>query len=187
MRNKKNNLLFRDVFSVCFDWRRYKVVLADNWIVCSGVRGPPPWEAEGGHPWEEALLILHLLAFPFLRPGTVAYLGGGSSSPAPFGKYKIKRKLCLKSNTWQWQRLRICLNLLLKQGERRFSLLKRILYYTRCTMTESRLNDLALIALHPSMLSQLSTEKIIEMFVQANPRKLKLKRVGEYIDWVNSI
>ena len=44
---------------------------------------------------------------------------------------------------------------------------------TRCTMTESRLNDLALIALHPVRLSELSTEKkIIEMFVQANPRKL---------------
>ena len=39
-------------------------------------------------------------------------------------------------------------------------------------MTESRLNDLVLIALHPIRLSELSTEKIIEMFVQANPRKL---------------
>ena len=53
-----------------------------------------------------------------------------------------------------------------------FSLLKRILHYTRCTKTESRLNDLALIALHPIRLSELSTEKIIEMFMQANPRKL---------------
>jgi len=33
----------------------------------------------------EDLLILHLLAFPFLRPGTVAYLGGGSSFLAPPG------------------------------------------------------------------------------------------------------
>jgi len=56
----------------------------------------------------EALLILHLLSFPFLRPGTVAYLGGSSAvappgssrrGTAPPGKYKIKRKLCLKSNT----------------------------------------------------------------------------------------
>ena len=29
--------------------------------------------------------------------------------------------------------------------------------------------------------------KIIEMFVQPNPKKLKLKRVGEYVDGVNSI
>ena len=71
---------------------------------------------------------------------------------------------------------------MLIQGEKSVSLLKRILHYTRCTMTESRLNDLALIALHPYRLSELSTEKIIEMFVQANPKKLKLKRVGEYVD-----
>ena len=30
-----------------------------------------------------------------------------------------------------------------------------------------RLNDLALLALHPTRLSELSTEKTIEMFVQA--------------------
>ena len=39
-----------------------------------------------------------------------------------------------------------------------------------------RLNDLALMPYtHPSKLSKLSTEKIIEMFVQANPRNLKYK------------
>ena len=42
-------------------------------------------------------------------------------------------------------------------------------------------------ALHPTRLSELSTEKIIEMFVQANPRKSKLERVSEYVDGVNSI
>ena len=61
------------------------------------------------------------------------------------------------------------------EGKRSFSLLKRILHYTRCTMTESRLNDLAL------------KRKSLKMFVQANPRKLKLYRVGEYVDGVNSI
>ena len=30
----------------------------------------------------------------------------------------------------------------------------------------------------------LTSEKIIEMFVQSNPRKLKLKRVYEYVDGV---
>ena len=49
---------------------------------------------------------------------------------------------------------------------------ERILHYTRFTMTESRLNDLALKALHPKRLSELSTEQIIKMFVQANLRKL---------------
>ena len=103
----------------------------------------------------EALLILHLLAFPFLRSGTVVYLGETVVllPPWEFQKYKIKRKQRLKSNTWQWQRLRICLNSLLIQGEKSFSLLKRILHYTRCTMTDSRLNDLALKALYPKRLS----------------------------------
>ena len=44
-----------------------------------GPRAPlrvPPWEAEGGASMGVALLILHLLAFPFLRSGTVVYLGG---------------------------------------------------------------------------------------------------------------
>ena len=45
-----------------------------------------------------------------------------------------------------------------------------------------RVDDLALMAFHPTRLSELSTEKIIEMFVQANLRKLKLNRVDEYVD-----
>ena len=36
-----------------------------------------------GAPMREALLILNLLAFPFLRPGTVAYLGGSSPVAPP--------------------------------------------------------------------------------------------------------
>ena len=44
-------------------------------------------------------------------------------------------------------------------------------------MTECRFNDLALIALHPIRLSELSTEKIIEMFVQANPENCSLKEL----------
>ena len=44
--------------------------------------------------------------------------------------------------------------------------------FTVNTRRESRLNNLALKVLLPIRLSELSTEKIIEMFVQANPRKL---------------
>jgi len=100
----------------------------------------PPLRGWWGASMGKALLILHLLAFPFLRSGTVVYLGG------------------------------ICLNSLLIQGEKSVSLLKRILHYTRCTMTESRLNDLALIYSFTLCLSSL-LKKVIEMFVQANPRK----------------
>ena len=40
-----------------------------------------------------------------------------------------------------------------------------------------RLNDLALLALHPTRLSELSTEKTIEMFVQAIPENWSLKKL----------
>ena len=126
----------------------------------------PPWEAEGGTNGGGSFNITSAcISLPQARHSDI-YRGG----PAPPGKYKIKRKLRLKSNTWQWQRLRICLNSLLIQGEKSFSLLKRILHYTRCTMTESRLNDLALIYSFTPCLSSL-LKKIIEMFVQANPSK----------------
>jgi len=35
----------------------------------------------------EALLILHLLAFPFLRSGTVVYQGGSSKNTKLEGNY----------------------------------------------------------------------------------------------------
>ena len=133
----------------------------------------PPWEADWGHPWGSSFNITSACIYlPQVRHSGVQRGAVVLLPPCPPGKYKIKRKLRLKSNTWQWQRLRICLNSLLIHGEKSFSLLKRILHYTRCTMTESRLNNLALIALHPKRLSELSTEKIIEMFLQASPRKL---------------
>ena len=47
-----------------------------------GAPPPPsthaPPERLRGASMGEALLILHLLAFPFLRSGTVVYLGGGA-------------------------------------------------------------------------------------------------------------
>ena len=57
-------------------------------------RAPP--ERLRGAPMREALLILHLFAFPFLRPETVAYLGGSSplappgSSKGAFPPWKIQ-------------------------------------------------------------------------------------------------
>ena len=76
---------------------------------------PGPVAYEGGRPpppstrapperlrgaMEEALLILHLLAFPFLRPGTVTYLSGSVVLLPPLGVPRgAKRKLRLESNT----------------------------------------------------------------------------------------
>ena len=50
-------------------------------------------------------------------------------------------------------------------------------------MTESRLNDLALIALHPIRLSELSIEKTLTCLWLANSEKIvAYKRVGVYVD-----
>ena len=68
----------------------------------SGVRegaAPPPLERRGA-PMGGSL-ILQMLAFPFLRPGTVAYLGGavvlfhplgvpGGALPPPLENTKLK-------------------------------------------------------------------------------------------------
>ena len=63
------------------------------------------------------------------------------------------------------------------EGERSFSLLKRILIWQRTTMTEERLCNLARMAMHPVRLAKLSTESIINMYIDSNPRRLKLQRI----------
>jgi hypothetical protein len=63
------------------------------------------------------------------------------------------------------------------EGERSFSLLKRILTWQRTTMTEERLCNLARMAMHPGRLAKLSTESIINMYIDSNPRRLKLQRI----------
>ena len=131
----------------------------------------PPERLMGGiHGEGSSNITSACISLPQVRHSGLPRGDSSHLAPWEFQKYKIKRKHRLKSNTWQWQRLRICLNSLLIQGEKSFSLIKRILHYTRCTMTESRLNDLALIYSFTPCLSSL-LKKIIEMFVQANPRK----------------
>jgi len=44
-------------------------------------------------------------------------------------------------------------------------------------MTEERLCNLARMAMHPVRLAKLSTESIINMYIDSNPRRLKLQRI----------
>ena len=57
---------------------------------------------------------------------------------------------------------------MLIQGEKSFSLLKRILHYIRCTMTESRLNDHALIALHPTEIGMKIEWDVVSLYDSIN-------------------
>ena len=57
--------------------------------------------------------------------------------------------------------------------ERSFIKLKLLKSYLRSTMTQERLNDLAMIALESDMLEKIDYERIIEDFISKNAQKIK--------------
>jgi len=58
-------------------------------------------------------------------------------------------------------------------AERSFSKLKLLKSYLRSTMTQERLNDLAMIALERDMLEKINYERIIEDFISKNAQRIK--------------
>ena len=56
------------------------------------------------------------------------------------------------------------------EAERSFSLLRRLKTYSRSVMTEERLSDLAVIAIHYS--ERIAVEEVCRTFVQEHPRRL---------------
>ena len=59
------------------------------------------------------------------------------------------------------------------ESERTFSALKRLKTYLRSTMTEDRLNGLALMYIHRDI--QVSIEECVETFSRKYPTKMKLR------------
>lgn len=59
-------------------------------------------------------------------------------------------------------------------AERSFSKLKLLKTYLRSTMTQERLNDLAIIALEGEMLEKIDYEHIIEDFISKNTKRMML-------------
>ena len=57
--------------------------------------------------------------------------------------------------------------------ERSFIKLKLLKSYLRSTMTQERLNDLAMIALESDMLEKINYERIIEDFISKNAQRIK--------------
>ena len=53
-----------------------------------------------------------------------------------------------------------------------FSKLKLLKSYLRSTMTQERLNDLAMIALEGDLLEKIDYERIIEEFISKNTQKM---------------
>lgn len=59
-------------------------------------------------------------------------------------------------------------------AERNFSKLKLLKSYLRSTMTQERLNDLAMIALESDILEKIEYEFIIENFISRNTKRMML-------------
>jgi len=57
-------------------------------------------------------------------------------------------------------------------AERSFSKLKLLKSYLRSTMTQERLNDLAMIALEGDLLEKIDYECIIEEFISKNTQRM---------------
>ena len=58
-------------------------------------------------------------------------------------------------------------------AERNFIKLKQLKSYLRSTMTQERLNDLAMIALESDMQEKIDYERIIEDFISKNAQRIK--------------
>ena len=59
-------------------------------------------------------------------------------------------------------------------AERSFSKLKLLKSYLRSTMTQERLNDLAMIALESDILEKIDYKSIIEDLISRNPTRMRL-------------
>ena len=59
-------------------------------------------------------------------------------------------------------------------AERSFSKLKLLKSYMRTTMTQQRLNDLAIIELESEVLEKIAYEGIIEDFISKNNKRMML-------------
>jgi len=59
-------------------------------------------------------------------------------------------------------------------SEQNFSKLKLLKSYLRSTMTQERLNDLAMIALESDILEKIDYESIIENFISRNTKRMML-------------
>uniref|UniRef100_A0A6P7GT49 52 kDa repressor of the inhibitor of the protein kinase-like n=1 Tax=Diabrotica virgifera virgifera TaxID=50390 RepID=A0A6P7GT49_DIAVI len=60
-------------------------------------------------------------------------------------------------------------------AERTFSALRRMKTYLRTTMTEERLNGLALLHVHQDLSSALDAEEVLDVYARKHKRKLSLK------------
>ena len=67
----------------------------------------------------------------------------------------------------------LTIHVIVASVERSFIKLKLLKSYLCSTMTQERLNDLAMIALESDMLEKIDYERIIEDFISKNAQRIK--------------
>jgi hypothetical protein len=85
----------------------------------------------------------------------------------------LKEHGCFPNATIAY-RVLLTIPVTIASAERSFSKLKLLKTYLRSTMTEERLNDLAIIALEGEMLEKIDYENIIEDFISKNTKRMML-------------
>ena len=85
----------------------------------------------------------------------------------------LKRHDCFL-NTSIANRVLLTIPVTVASAERSFSKLKLLKSYLRSTMTQERLNDLAMIALESDILEKIDYESIIENFISRNTKRMML-------------
>ena len=84
----------------------------------------------------------------------------------------LKRHDCFPNASIAY-RIMLTIPVTVASAERSFSKLKLLKSYLRSTMTQERLNDLAMIALESDMLEKIDYERIVEYFISKNAQRIK--------------
>ena len=85
----------------------------------------------------------------------------------------LKRHDCFPNATIAY-RVLLTIPVTVASAERSFSKLKLLKSYLRSTMTQERLNDLAMIALESDILEKIDYKSIIEDLISRNPTRMRL-------------
>ncbi|KAI8572198.1 hypothetical protein RHMOL_Rhmol01G0179100 [Rhododendron molle] len=78
-------------------------------------------------------------------------------------------------NAWTAYRILLTIPITVASGERSFSKLKLIKSYLRSTMSQERLNGLAMLSIEKDMVSKLDCNSLITTFAAKNARRVMFK------------
>jgi hypothetical protein len=100
------------------------------------------------------------------------FIPDGNMGPLEILKF-LKHHDCFPNATITY-RVLLTIPVTVASAERRFSKFKLLKSYLRSTMTQERLNDLAMIALESDLLEKIDYESIIENFILRNTKRMTL-------------